>query len=89
MEAGRQYAPLRSFYEHLTRFARVIRLDKRGTGLSDRVAGVPTLETRMDDIRAVMDAAGSDRAVMWSGMEGSRSGPTSWPAAPKIGSCPS
>ena len=47
-------------------------LDKRGTGLSDRVAGVPTLETRMDDIRAVMDAAGSPRAVMWSGMEGSR-----------------
>jgi class 3 adenylate cyclase len=51
---------------------RLLMLDKRGTGLSDSVAGVPTLETRMDDVRAVMDAAGSERAVMWSGMEGSR-----------------
>jgi class 3 adenylate cyclase len=51
---------------------RMLMLDKRGTGLSDRVAGVPTLETRMDDIRAVMDAVGSERAVLWSGMEGSR-----------------
>jgi len=51
---------------------RLLMLDKRGTGLSDRVGGVPTLETRMDDVRAVMDAAGSERAVLWSGMEGSR-----------------
>ena len=54
---------------------RLLMLDKRGTGLSDRVGGaggLPTLETRMDDIRAVMDAAGSERAVMWSGGEGSR-----------------
>jgi class 3 adenylate cyclase len=51
---------------------RMLLLDKRGTGLSDRVAGVPTLETRMDDIRAVMDAADSERVVLWSGMEGSR-----------------
>jgi pimeloyl-ACP methyl ester carboxylesterase len=40
-------------------YARVIFFDKRGTGLSDRVAGAPTLEERSDDIRAVMDAAGS------------------------------
>jgi class 3 adenylate cyclase/alpha-beta hydrolase superfamily lysophospholipase len=53
--------------------ARVLMLDKRGTGLSDRVREVPTLETRMDDIRAVMDAAGSERAILWSGHEGSRS----------------
>ncbi len=51
---------------------RLLMLDKRGTGLSDRVAGVPTLETRMDDVRAVMDAVGSERAVMWSGQEGTR-----------------
>jgi pimeloyl-ACP methyl ester carboxylesterase len=57
----------------LAEFARVLMLDKRGTGLSDRVRDVPTLETRMDDIRAVMDAAGSERAILWSGHEGSRS----------------
>ena len=51
---------------------RMLMLDKRGTGLSDRVAGVPTLETRMDDVRAVMDAVVSERAVMWSGQEGTR-----------------
>src|SRR4249920_2569083 len=44
--------------ERLSSFSRLIRFDKRGTGMSDRVEGVPTLETRMDDIRAVMDAAG-------------------------------
>ena len=38
---------------------RLIRFDKRGTGMSDRVSGAPTLETRMDDVRAVMDAVGS------------------------------
>ncbi len=43
------------------RTARLMLLDKRGTGLSDRVASVPTLETRMDDVRAVMDAVGSER----------------------------
>ena len=47
-------------------------LDKRGTGLSDRTTALPTLETRMDDLRAVMDAAGSERAVLWSAHEGSR-----------------
>src|SRR5919197_591217 len=57
----------------LARFSRFLTLDKRGTGLSDRVREVPTLETRMDDIRAVMDAAGSERAFLWSGQEGSRS----------------
>jgi class 3 adenylate cyclase len=51
---------------------RLLLLDKRGTGLSDRVAGVPTLETRMDDVRAVMDAVGSEQAVLWSGQEGTR-----------------
>ena len=59
-------ALLRGLAEH----ARVIFFDKRGTGLSDRVAGVPTLEERSDDIRAVMDAAGSDRAALFGLSEG-------------------
>jgi class 3 adenylate cyclase len=57
----------------LARFSRLLTLDKRGTGLSDRVREVLTLETRMDDIRAVMDATGSERAFLWSGHEGTRS----------------
>ena len=60
-------------FADLARFSRLLTFDKRGTGLSDRVREVPTLETRMDDIRAVMDAAGSERAFLWSGHEGSRS----------------
>jgi class 3 adenylate cyclase/pimeloyl-ACP methyl ester carboxylesterase len=56
----------------LAELGRVLLLDKRGTGLSDRVAGVPTLETRMDDLRAVMDAVGSEQAAVWSGQEGTR-----------------
>jgi class 3 adenylate cyclase len=51
-------------------FARVISFDKRGTGLSDRTVGVPTLEQRMDDVRAVMDAVGVDRAALWGISEG-------------------
>lgn len=51
-------------------FARLIRFDKRGTGLSDRSVGFPTLEERIDDIRAVMDAAGSSRAVLLGISEG-------------------
>ena len=58
--------------EGLAKHSRVLMLDKRGTGLSDRVREAPTLETRMDDVRAVMDAVGSERAVIWSGHEGSR-----------------
>jgi class 3 adenylate cyclase len=53
--------------EGLAASGRVLMLDKRGTGLSDRVREVQSIETTMDDIRAVMDAAGSDRAVLWSG----------------------
>ena len=56
--------------EHLARFARVIRFDKRGTGLSDRDVPVGTLEERMDDVRAVMDAAGSERAALVGISEG-------------------
>ena len=44
------------FFEGLTKYARLILFDKRGTGLSDRVADISPIEDRMDDIRAVMDA---------------------------------
>jgi class 3 adenylate cyclase len=54
-----------AFLDRLGSMCRLVRFDLRGTGMSDRVAGAPTLETRMDDIRAVMDAAGSDRAVVF------------------------
>jgi class 3 adenylate cyclase len=50
--------------ERLASIARLIVFDKRGVGMSDPVSGVPTLETRMDDVRAVMDAAGSARAAL-------------------------
>ena len=50
------------------KFGRVLLLDKRGTGLSDRVRHVQSIETSMDDIRAVMDAAGSRSAVLWTGV---------------------
>ncbi|AWM89072.1 adenylate/guanylate cyclase domain-containing protein [Microvirga sp. 17 mud 1-3] len=56
--------------ERLGRFARVITFDKRGTGLSDRAGSVPTLDERMDDARAVMDAAYSERAVLLGISEG-------------------
>jgi DNA-binding SARP family transcriptional activator/pimeloyl-ACP methyl ester carboxylesterase len=56
--------------ERLGEFARLILFDKRGTGMSDRVSGAPTLETRMDDVRAVMDAARSKRAAILGVSEG-------------------
>jgi class 3 adenylate cyclase len=59
----------RRYFERLASFSRLIAFDKRGTGLSDRVA-VATLEERMDDLRAVMDAAGSERAAVYGGSEG-------------------
>ncbi|HEY2938029.1 MAG TPA: adenylate/guanylate cyclase domain-containing protein [Gaiellaceae bacterium] len=57
------------FFERLCRFARVITFDRRGTGLSDRVRDVPSLETRMDDVRAVLDAAGAERALLFGTFE--------------------
>jgi pimeloyl-ACP methyl ester carboxylesterase len=56
--------------ERLGSFSRLIRFDKRGTGMSDRVSGAPTLEARMDDVRAVMDAVGSERAAFYGLSEG-------------------
>lgn len=54
----------------LAEFARLITFDKRGTGLSDRVSGAPSLEERMDDVRAVMDSVGSSRAALLGVLEG-------------------
>ena len=56
--------------EEFGRFTRLIRFDKRGTGLSDRPTDAATLEERADDIRAVMDGAGSERAVLFGLSEG-------------------
>jgi class 3 adenylate cyclase len=63
---------LAAFLERLASFARLIVIDKRGTGLSDPVpdAELPGLERRMDDVRAVMDAAGSERAALLGHSEG-------------------
>src|SRR4029079_7854915 len=59
-----------AFLENLGSFARLIRFDKRGTGMSDPVSGAPSLEIRMDDVRAVMDATGSRRAAFYGLSEG-------------------
>jgi predicted ATPase/pimeloyl-ACP methyl ester carboxylesterase/DNA-binding CsgD family transcriptional regulator len=58
------------FLRRLASFSRLIVFDKRGTGLSDRGVGLPTLEQRMDDVRAVMDAVGSERAALLGVSEG-------------------
>ena len=57
-------------FERVASFARLILFDKRGTGLSDPVVGVPTLEERMDDLKAVLDAVGSERTALWGVSEG-------------------
>jgi pimeloyl-ACP methyl ester carboxylesterase/class 3 adenylate cyclase len=60
-----------AFLRRLSAFARVVTFDKRGQGLSDRISGAPSLEERMDDVRAVMDDVGSKRAVLFGFSEGS------------------
>jgi len=55
----------RRFFNRLASMSRLIRINQRGTGMSDRDVGAPTLETRMDDIRAVLDAVGSERAALF------------------------
>jgi class 3 adenylate cyclase len=59
----------RPFHERLASFSRFVKFDRRGTGLSDRMREAPTLETRMDDLRAVLDAVGSESAVLFGTFE--------------------
>ena len=62
--------PLAAFLKRLASFSRLILFDKRGCGMSDRAHPLPTLEQRMDDVRAVMDAVGSERAALMGISEG-------------------
>ena len=70
VEIQRELPCSAGFIERMEQFARLITFDKRGTGLSDRSLGVGTLEDRMDDIRAVYDACGLDRASIVGVSEG-------------------
>ena len=65
-----EYEPSRRLLEGLAAFSRVMMFDRRGSGLSDPVDEAPTLEVRMDDVRAVMDAARSQRAALLGISEG-------------------
>ena len=71
-QPGWEYPKLAAFYRRLASMGRLILFDKRGTGLSDRVSPerLPDLETRMDDVRAVLDAAGSERSALVGISEG-------------------
>jgi pimeloyl-ACP methyl ester carboxylesterase len=71
-QPGWEYPKLAAFYRRLASMGRLILFDKRGTGLSDRVSPerLPDLETRMDDVRAVLDSVGSERAVLLGLSEG-------------------
>jgi pimeloyl-ACP methyl ester carboxylesterase/class 3 adenylate cyclase len=70
LELNWEWPPLARFFERIGSFSRLIMFDKRGTGLSDPVTDVPTLEQRIDDVRAVMDAAGSERTALIGVSEG-------------------
>jgi class 3 adenylate cyclase len=72
VELERDVPPLARFNDRLASFGRVILFDKRGVGLSDPIpmTALPPIEEWMDDLRAVMDAVGSDRAVVIAGMAG-------------------
>ena len=70
IEFGWQVESWCNYYGALGSFARVLLFDKRGTGISDPVPGAPSFEERMDDVRAVMDAAGSERAALLGSGDG-------------------
>jgi class 3 adenylate cyclase len=70
LEIDWELPALAHFHERLGTLARLVRLDKRGTGLSDRGVGLPDFETRMDDVRAVLDAVGSESAALLGYSEG-------------------
>ena len=69
IEIERETREPRAFHDRVSKFSRFIVFDKRGTGLSDRLREPATLETRMDDLRAVLDAAGAGRAVLFGTVE--------------------
>ena len=70
VELNWEYAFYSAFLDQLADFCRLVILDKRGTGLSDRSLGLGTLEDRMDDLRAVMDSVGLERAALMGVSEG-------------------
>ena len=70
LQIGWELPQFRRYCERLAEFARVVLFDKRGMGMSDRVPGATTLEERMDDVRAVMDAVESERAALLGASEG-------------------
>ena len=70
IDYGWEFESWRNYYGALASFARVLLFDKRGTGISDPVLGAPSLEERMDDVRAVMDAVGSERAALIGSWDG-------------------
>jgi class 3 adenylate cyclase len=70
LEVNWELPQFRRYCERLAEFTRLVCFDKRGMGMSDRVPGTATLEERMDDIRAIMDAIGSERAAVMGESEG-------------------
>jgi pimeloyl-ACP methyl ester carboxylesterase len=70
IEYGWEQPIVANFFRRIASFSRLILFDKRGTGLSDQTSELPTLEQRMDDVRAVMEAVGSERAVVFGMSEG-------------------
>jgi len=70
IEFAHELTGFTNFLRRLASFARVVTFDKRGQGLSDRMSGAPSLEVRMDDVRAIMDAIGSKRAALVGFSEG-------------------
>jgi len=70
VEVSWEYPRAARFYERMGAFSRLILFDRRGTGLSDPIVGHFTMEDRIDDIGAVMDAVGLERAVLLGSSEG-------------------
>ena len=70
VELAWEIPSLAAFNRQLASFSRLVTFDKRGTGMSDRVSGAPSLEERMDDVRAVMDTVGSEQAALLGVSEG-------------------
>src|SRR4030095_5342499 len=72
LEYGWEEPAVANFYRRLASFSRLILFDKRGTGLSDQSTNLPTLEQRMDDVRSVMQAVDSERAVVFGDRKSTR-----------------